>query len=134
VQSKEENDFLLQLVKGDFSHFNLNANDVWLGGADFAEGKFEWFTASEKTDGKVFWTGGSPVAGGMPVTNVFNYFENPGNGASTGAKEPNSNGDEDCVMLRGGKHQQIAAGTTDGMWNDNACYARVQYFIVEFDK
>lgn len=134
IQSREENDFLLGLVKADFAHFKPGGNDVWIGGTDMSmEGNFEWFTGNSKTDGKVFWEGGSPTNGGKPKSGVFNYFENSGNGNQAVAHEPNSNGEEDCVVMMGGHKKDIVNPTTDGMWNDEACYARKPYFIVEYD-
>ena len=134
IESKEENDFLLRTMKADYMHFHTTGhNDAWIGGTDMqAEGDFEWFTDNKKTDGKKFWTGGDPINGGKPVSKVFSNFENSLNGGS--AHEPNSNGEEDCVAFQGGHNKDIAPGTTDGMWNDAACYSRIPYFIVEFDK
>mmetsp|Transcript_15651 Transcript_15651/g.31909 ORF Transcript_15651/g.31909 Transcript_15651/m.31909 type:complete len:306 (+) Transcript_15651:53-970(+) len=133
IQSMEENNFILQLIKESKTYLN-GAGDkfCWLGAIDMnTEGTFEWVTGNSHTDGVVFWTGGSPNNGGAPVNGQFDYFENSANGFTTGANEPNSNGEEDCVAMRGG--HKMTGGTTDGTWNDVACYSRINYFVVEFD-
>jgi len=133
IQSQTENTFILNLIKGSNTYLNGSGDKfAWLGGMDMkTEGNFEWVTGNSKTDGVVFWKGGNPTTGGAAVSGQFNFFENSANGFSTGAHEPNSNGEEDCIAMRGGHYG--GSGTTDGTWNDVACYSRVNYFIVEFD-
>lgn len=134
IQSKEENDFILQLIKNSHTYMqNLAGGDkwAWLGGMDMnTEGTFQWVTGSSKTDGLTFWEGGNPNNGGKAVGGTFNWFENPGNGYSK-AFEPNSSGEEDCVAMQAG-HQKTM-GTSDGTWNDENCYHGKQFFVVEFD-
>lgn len=123
----------MNLIKGSNTYLQGSGDKfAWLGGMDMqTEGSFEWVTGNSHTDGVVFWKGGNPTTGGAAVSGQFNFFENSGNGFSTGAHEPNSKGEEDCVAMRGG--HKMSGGTTDGTWNDVACYSRVNYFIVEFD-
>ena len=124
----------MQLIKGTHTYGMSGAGDgeTWLGAIDMKEeGDFQWFSGNKHTDGAVFWTGGDPSNGGRSVSDHYNNFENSGNGYTAGAHEPNSAGDEDCVMMRGG-HQQ-GMGKSDGSWNDAACYQRFPYFVVEFD-
>jgi hypothetical protein len=134
IESKAENDYVLSLIKGAHT-FGQGGNDgeCWIGALDMkTEGDFQWFTGNKHTDGETFWEGGNPNNGGKAASGKFNYFENAANGFTTGATEPNSSGEEDCVIMRGG-HKQTG-GTTDGSWNDEACYQRHPFFVVEFDK
>ena len=133
IQSKEENDFVLDLIKSSHTYMqNTQEKWAWIGAMDMKnEGEFEWVTGSSKTDGRIFWKGGSPNNGGKPYNNQYNLFENSLNGYSSGAQEPNSAGEEDCVAMRAG-HQK-GQGTSDGTWNDENCYHGKQFFIVEFD-
>jgi hypothetical protein len=136
IQDKAENDFVLNLVKGTHTYGQGQGGDgeTWIGAVDMkTEGTFEWFTGNKHTDGEVFWKGGDPNNGGKAVSGTFNYFENSANGFGTTAHEPNSNGDEDCVIMRGG-HTQGATSGTQGSWTDVACYQRFPFFVVEFDK
>jgi len=123
IQSKEENDYLLSLLQSD-SNFK-DHTDAWIGGCDMkSEGTFEWISGNMLTDGVIFWTGGSPNQGGKGVEGQYNNFENG---------EPNESGEEDCLVMRGGKKNNPSSSSSDGQWNDVACYSPNSFFFVEFD-
>ena len=42
---------------------------------------------------------------------------------SSGQSQPDSNGEEDCIEMR---------GASPGRWNDKNCYQPNEFFIVEF--
>ena len=79
------------------------------------EGVFRWI--GPEWPWPKFWEGD---ANGQAVHNAYTNWGQDGNGVQN---QPDSNGEEDCVEMRG---QQ------PGRWNDKNCYQPNEFFIVEF--
>ena len=87
---------------------NFNA---WIGATDMKnEGAFSWIGPKHLIAGTKFWEGDGD---GQAIDGRYtNWYTN----------EPSSDGEEDCVEMRGGQ----------GYWNDRNCYEPNAFFIVEF--
>lgn len=103
INSENENEFLREHLRANGGF--VQGDSAWIGGNDMTnEGSFEW------VDGY----------------NAMTIFSGPGSSAGAYSNwmtgEPNSNGDEDCVMFN-----------SEGEWNDDNCYKGLPFFIVEYD-
>mmetsp|Transcript_11598 Transcript_11598/g.24398 ORF Transcript_11598/g.24398 Transcript_11598/m.24398 type:complete len:275 (-) Transcript_11598:329-1153(-) len=116
IDSEDENDFIFAklLMRPGFVS---NEHDAWIGATDMKnEGAVSWVGPKELVNGVKFWEGG---VNGKAIDGRYNNWAKNSGGTQI---EPNANGSEDCVEMRGG----------GGHWNDKNCYQPNEFFIVEF--
>ena len=112
----DENDYLYAKLNKK-KDFNPNTMDAWIGATDMRnEGVFSWIGPKHLVNGVKFWEGDE---NGQAIDGRYTNWAVSSSGAQT---EPNANGEEDCVEMRGG----------GGHWNDKNCYQPNEFFIVEF--
>ena len=113
----DENDYLYaKLIKKP--DFKFNTHDAWIGATDMKnEGSFSWIGPKRLMNGVKFWEGD------MNGQAIDGRYTNWGQDSSGNQNQPDSNGEEDCIEMK---------GYSPGRWNDKNCYQPNEFFIVEF--
>lgn len=112
IDSSDEDEFIFALMGGASS---ISGFSAWIGAADVTvEGTFSWI-GPDNLD-RPFYCSGVAVGG------AYSHWAQG---------EPNEGGfkllTEDCVSKYGGSF-----GSGVGSWNDQNCYVKNQYFVVEY--